>query len=303
MRRAFCKIWFWLLGIALAVSVASCSGTEASTAEAPGPSSAAADPEVAFKQYEKAAKPFECSDAFGAMGDASKAGDIGVMKHKAREYRDVVTEFDAQLAEIVFPTQAQPIVEGMRELLAAEGEGLDALAAYDGTDETRKATVRNKLEAEDAAVTVEGDRLRAALGHPESKFAVAADQLDSADAAFFSEIVQPWAKFKTAIAANDLAGAKEANAMEIEALQRYIDKLEAIDWPPGSFEGQANTLRDHLRGQIEFDRRQTDVATAADIVRPSDAGTPEWLAARAAFDGLWDTLARTDRTARPASTC
>jgi hypothetical protein len=237
------------------------------------------------------------------MGDASLAGDIGVMKDKAGEYRDVVTEFDAQLAEIVFPSEAQPIVEGMRELLAPELEGLNELAAYDGKDETRKATVRNKLEAEDAAVTVEGDRLREALGHPESVFGVAADQLVSADAAFFSEIVQPWAKFKTAIAENDLAGAKEANAMEIEALQRYIDKLDSIDWPPGSFEGQADTLRDHLRGHIEFDRRQTDVATAAQIVRAPEEGTPEWNGARAAYDALWDTLASTDRTARPASVC
>ena len=110
-------------------------------------------------------------------------------------------------------------------------------------------------------------------------------------------------KFKAAIAANDLAGAKAANATEIEALQRYIDELAAIDWPAGSFEGQANTLRDHLRGQIEFDRRQTDVATAADIVRAPDAGTPEWLAARAAYDALWKALVQADQTARPASMC
>ena len=87
-----------------------------------------------------------------------------------------------------------------------------------------------------------------------------------------------------------MAGAKAANATEIEALQRFIDEIDAIDWPAGSFEGQANTLRDHLSGQIEFDRRQTDVATAADIVRAPDAGTPEWLAARAAYDALWKAL-------------
>ena len=56
---------------------------------------------------------------------------------------------------------------------------------YDGKDETRKAIVRNKLEADDAAVAVYGNRLREALGHPESKFGVAADLLESADTALF----------------------------------------------------------------------------------------------------------------------
>jgi hypothetical protein len=115
--------------------------------------------------------------------------------------------------------------------------------------------------------------------------------------------VEPWAKFEAALAANDLAGAKAANAIEIDALQRYIDKLDAIDWPPGSFEGQANTLREHVRGQIEFDRTQTDVAAMADIVRAPEGGTPDWVAARSTFDALWNALMQTHQTARPASKC
>ena len=53
--------------------------------------------------------------------------------------------------------------------------------------------MRNELEADDTAVTVEGDRLREALGHPESrKFGVAADLLESADdTALFKDLVQP----------------------------------------------------------------------------------------------------------------
>jgi hypothetical protein len=237
------------------------------------------------------------------MGDASLAGDIGVMKDKAREYRDVVATFDARLGEIAFPDAAEPIVDKMRELLATELTGLGELAAYDGKDVTRKATVRNALEADDAAAGVEGNRLREALGHPESKFGVAADLLESADTALFEDLLEPWAKFKAATAANDLAGAKAANAIEMDALQRYLDKLDAIDWPPGSFEGQANTLRDHVRGQIEFDRRQTDVASTADIVRAPEGGTPDWAAARSTYDALWNALVQTHLTARPASKC
>jgi hypothetical protein len=54
---------------------------------------------------------------------------------------------------------------------------------------------------------------------------------------------------------------------------------------------------------IEFDRRQTDVATAAQIVRAQEGGTPEWLAARAAYDALWGALVRTYQAARPGSLC
>jgi len=237
------------------------------------------------------------------MGEASLAGDIGVMKDKAREYRDVVATFDARLGDITFPDAAEPIVDEMRELLATEVTGLGELAAYDGKDVIRKATLKNNLEADDAAVGVEGNRLREALGHPESTFGVAADLLEAADTVLFKDLLDPWAKFKAATAANDLAGAKAANAIEIDALQRYIDRLDAIDWPPGSFEGQANTLREHIRGQIEFDRRQTDVASTADIVRAPEGGTPEWNAARAAYDALWDSLMQTHVTARPASKC
>jgi hypothetical protein len=163
--------------------------------------------------------------------------------------------------------------------------------------------VRSEVEANDAVLMVEGDRLRAALGHPESTFGYAADLLESADATFYKEVLPLQVKFEAAIAAADIAGAKAANALEIEALQRYIDKLGAVDWPPGSFEGQANALRDHLRGQIEFDRRQTDVATTAQIVRAPQGGTPEMNEARATFDALWRVLAQTNLTARPASKC
>jgi hypothetical protein len=290
-----------VLGFAVAVSVAGCGGTDAPVA--PSPSSPPADPNVAFTQYEEASKPFECTETYGAIGDAHHDGDLALMKTKAREYRDVMTALDAQMGKIAFPAAAQPIVDGMKELITDELGGLNELVALDVKDTDRIATVRSEVEANDAVLMVEGDRLRAALGHPESTFGYAADLLESADATFYKEVLPLQVKFEAAIAAADIAGAKAANALEIEALQRYIDKLGAVDWPPGSFEGQANALRDHLRGQIEFDRRQTDVATTAQIVRAPQGGTPEMNEARATFDALWRVLAQTNLTARPASKC
>ena len=78
------------------------------------------------------------------MGEASLAGDFGVMKDKAREYRDVVATFDARLGKSPFPTAAQPIVVEMRELLATELAGLGELAGLDGKDADRITIVRNK---------------------------------------------------------------------------------------------------------------------------------------------------------------
>jgi hypothetical protein len=290
-----------VFGVALAVSVAGCGGTEAPVASSP--SSPPPDPKVAFAQYEKAVKPFDCTDAYGNIGDAHDDGDLVAMQDNARKLRDVVTTLNAELSEITFPAAAQSIVDRMRELTADEVAGLNELAEIDVNNAERIAVVRSEIEATDTAVTVESDRLRAALGHPESVFGSAADLLALADNTAYRDLVPQSYKFEAAIAANDLAGAKAANATEIEALQRFIDEIAAIDWPPGSFEAQANTLREQLRGQIEFDRRQTDVATAADIVRAPDAGTPEWLAARAAYDALWKALVQADQTARPASMC
>jgi hypothetical protein len=68
MRRAFCKIWISAVGIAVVTMDAGCGHTAA-----PGvsnPSGPSVDPNVAFEQYDEAAKLFECSKAYGDMYDA-----------------------------------------------------------------------------------------------------------------------------------------------------------------------------------------------------------------------------------------
>jgi hypothetical protein len=71
MRRAYCKTWIVAVGIALAVGVVSCGGTEVSS-----PPSPLVDPSVVFKQYEEAAKPIECSSASRDMDEAVRKGNF-----------------------------------------------------------------------------------------------------------------------------------------------------------------------------------------------------------------------------------
>jgi hypothetical protein len=297
MRRAFCKIWIPAVGIAIVMSVAGCGGTAAPGASSP--SGPPVDPNVAFEQYEEAAKPFECSKAYGEMYDALQEKHYGIMKDRARQHRDVVATWDAQLSRIAFPVAAQQIVGRMRDFTATELPGLNELVEADDKDAGRMWTVMTQVQADDSSATVEGDRLREALGHPESQAGVAADQLDLAYVTFYKDIDPVAAKWEAALAANDLDGAKAANAIEIDALQRYIDTLGSISWPAGTFEGQANTLSKHLRGMIEFDRHQVDVATAAQIVRTPEGGAPEMVAASDAQQALWAVLAQTDAKLNP----
>ncbi|MDT5101383.1 MAG: hypothetical protein QOC76_5120 [Mycobacterium sp.] len=296
MRRAICSTWITVVGVAVAISVAGCGGTDES-----GASSPPVDPDVAFKQYDEASKPVDCSQAYGAMGDAHHDGDLVVMKEKAREYRDVVATWDSQLGNIAFPAAARRIVDKMRDLIANELAGLNELADGNGQDADRTATVRSQVEADDALVVVEGDDLRAALGHPVPQSMYAADQLEWAERTFLKETSPVHAKWEAALGADDLNGAKAANGIEEAALQRYIDKLGTVSWPAGTFEAQANTLREHLRGLIEFDRRQVDVATAAQIARTPEEGAPDYRFAEDAKEKLWTVLVRSGHSVDPPS--
>jgi hypothetical protein len=297
MRRAFCKVWISAVGIAVVTSVAGCGDTAAPGASSPsGPS---VDPNVAFEQYDEAAKPFECSKAYGEMYDALQERHYGIMKDRARQHRDVVATWDAQLSKIAFPVAARPIVGRMREFTATELPGLNELVEADDKDADRIWTVMTQVQADDSSATVEGNRLREALGHPESQAGVAADQVDLAYVTFYKDIDPVATKWEAALAANDLDGAKAANAIEMDALHRYIDALDTISWPPGTFEGQANTLRRHLRKMIEFDRRQVDVATTGQIVPTPAGGAPEMIAANDAQQALWQVLAQSDAKLRP----
>jgi hypothetical protein len=298
MRRGYSPIGLWLLGTALAVSVAGCGGSEA-----PGASSPSVDGSVVFTQYEEAVKPVECSSASRDMDEAVREGHFGIMKTRAFQYRDVLTTFDARLGEIGFPPAAQPAVKRMRELNSDQLAGLNELGQYDGKDEDRLNTLRNRVWSDDSAMVVEGDHVREALGHPVHQAGYAADLLEAAQATFYNDNAPVHAKWEAAMAAKDLAAAKAANAIEIAALERYIKSVDAISWPPGTYEGQANSLRDHLRGLIDFDRRQVDVATAAEVVDTPAEGVPDVQGAVDAKDSLWVGLVKNFQMADPSAKC
>jgi hypothetical protein len=304
MRRIFYGIWIPIVGVAVVTSVASCGDAHAPTTS--NPSSVAVptpsrppDPEFAFRQYDQAERPFVCTTIFDEFIDATQHHNYAALKDKARAYRDVVTTWDTQLAKIAFPEAQQPIIDGIRKLNATELTGLNALAEVDVNDADHVYALVDEVEAANSSVYVEGDRLRAALGHPEHQAGVAADQMNAAWQKFLVDVQSLGAKWKAAIAANDLEAAKSVNASEEDAAQRLIDQLGVIDWPAG-FEGQANAFRDDVRGIIDFDRHQVDVPSAAQIVEAPQGSANAYIAAEDAESALWDALVKVDRAAGPS---
>ena len=80
------------------------------------------DPSVAFKQYEEAVKPVECSSASRDMDEAVRKGNFGIMKTKAFQYRDVLATFDSRLGEIDSALRARPDTSSVTELVARANE-------------------------------------------------------------------------------------------------------------------------------------------------------------------------------------
>ncbi len=308
MRRAFCKIWVSVVGIAVVTSVAGCGGNDApgapsaSSVAAPSPSSPPVDVDAAFAQFLKAVKPYWCSSAYSDIGEMAEAGDVGTMKVRVHEWRGVMMTWDDNLGRIAVPPAAQPIVGKLRELNAAEMADLDALAAaVEKNDKKQMNRLTEVVYLDDAIVSVETRRLSAALGHPEPQAGSAFTQLEVAYHTFYKDKAQVGDMFEAALSRNDLNGAKAANAIEQDAAQRFIDRLDAIDWP-AQFEGQVNVLRDNLRKVIEFDRRQVDVATTAQIAY-GEEGASLVPAVDDAVDSLQNGLNKLRAESSPELAC
>jgi hypothetical protein len=280
MRRAFCKIWVSVVGIAVVTSVAGCGGNDAPAAKsassvaalsassvaAPSPSSPPVDADAAFAQYLKAVKPFWCGSGFSGFRELIDAGAVGTIKDGVNEYRGVMMTWDDDLGRIAVPPAAQLIVGKLRELNAAEMADMDALvAAAEKNDRNQMMRIAGLLNLDDAMVSLETARLSAALGHPEPQAGLAFAQLEVMNHTFYKDSSPGDDMFQAALSRNDLDGAKAANAIKQDAAQRFIDGLDTIDWP-AQFEGQVNVLRENLRRVIEFDRRQVNVDTTAQIV-------------------------------------
>jgi hypothetical protein len=291
MRQLKGNIWILAVTFAVVTTVASCFGNQApkSPESSPSRASTKAETDAAYTQYEEGRKPF-CSRAYYDLTRECQFGNIARMHDSARTYRHMVAAWDAHLNTISFPPAAQPIVDKIHELNRVELADLDKLAGFVDEPETNLLQgLLNALAFHQSAMKVAGNDLRAALGHPESQSRLAADQLDLAHRTLYMDAAPAGPRFEAALSNNDLNEAKAANAIEQDALQRYIDRLDTIEWPPG-FEDQVNTLRNNLRAAIEFDRRQVDVATAAEVVRAPAAGAPEAIAVKNAAALLYHPL-------------
>jgi hypothetical protein len=121
------------------------------------------------------------------------------------------------------------------------------------------------------------------------------------DRTYYTEQFPSSEMFESALLRNDLNGAKAANAVQEDAAQRYIDRLDAIDWPVG-FEEQVDALRDGLRKVIALDRHQVDVAIAAQIVRDSE-DAPASQAAEDARSSLQNRLLKLASESVPRLRC
>jgi hypothetical protein len=173
MHSAFCKFWTAVIGIAVVTSVACWPG--ASSVTAPDPSSPPVDVEAAFAQVKEAAKPFCCSNAYSDMGDMAHAANIDAMRLRVDEYRGVMRTWDDDLGRIAVPPAAQPIIDKLCELNAAEIADLDALAGVDDNDKKQIDRLLRLVYHDDALVAVQAHHLSAALGHPDPRFV--ADQV------------------------------------------------------------------------------------------------------------------------------
>jgi hypothetical protein len=301
MRYVFRLIGVCAFGVAAATGLPGCGGSGAPPASSPSMSSIApVDPDGAFAQFDEAVKPFECSPAYGAMIDAAQAGNFVVRKDKARQYRGVITTWDADLGEIAVPTEAQPIVAKVREFNATELAHLNELVGIDVKDVERIEALTHSVQVDDMSVVVEGNHLRDALGHPQAVGGAVADDLELAYRTFDKDTALARAQWQAALKAKDLNGAKAANKVEQEAAQRYIDQVGTIEWPPG-FDHQVDALREGLREVIESDRRQVDVATAADIVEDPEDGVAAGRAAETAKKTLCDDLVSLWASSNPPS--
>jgi hypothetical protein len=181
MQSAFGKFGISVVGIAVVTSVAGCGDNDAAEAPsasgevAPSPSSPPVDADAAFMQVEKAVTPFWCSNAYSDIGDMATSGNIDTMKLRVHEYRGVMTTWDDNLGTIAVPPAAQPIIDKLRKLDAAEIADLDALAGVDENDKEQIDRLLGLVYDDDALVSVQAHRLSAAPGHRHPQ--AAADQV------------------------------------------------------------------------------------------------------------------------------
>jgi hypothetical protein len=249
----------------------------------------------AYQQLKDAAKVFDCSTAYDViMGDTGKADfDVPALRDAARAYRDLNVKYAGLLDKISFPPTAQPIAAEYHRAVSTEIDDLDWLTAVSAPKNSFAFV--DQLLYDEAVVYEAYDRLKESLGHPMSQALRAMDLFEVARQTAQKDTQRISMLFDEAIAHSDLQAAKAANRIEEDALQRYIDTLGTIDFPD-SFDARVDDLKTKIRASIDFDKRQVDVAGAAQIVKAPAEGSQENQAKVKAETDLFDDLQKLDKT-------
>lgn len=300
---AACAVVAVAVGVALTLYLTLGKGSadgpaDSSSAQATaGPSA-----EDAYRQFRnsKAGNAFGCSTAFSDMSEANVKGHVSRVRDAARKYRDLVSRWNDELGTMRFPAAAQQIVDQIRRGNMAEIHDLDVVAAVTDPDDANSLVVF--VFFDDWTVINDVDRLKSALDHPEPRAKIAADQLELARQTYLKDSAWIGQLFAAALAHSDLAAAKAANAVEQNAARRYLDALDSINWPAG-VEAAVGTLKEKIRALVEFDRRQVDVATVAQIVRAPPGGTPLTRVEADVESALFDRLNKMDDSPAAPLSC
>jgi hypothetical protein len=265
-----------------------------------GSASATASPEAeaAYSQMKMAAEPLHCSDAGVDIG--KNESDSRPLRAAAVEYRQLNVAYDHELSRIKFPESVQPTVNALRSTEASLLNDLDNLAVVTRREDV-DALVRHAYYDDAMAVSLI-DQTYAELGHPMRGAETAADQLELARQTAGSESAWVHTLVSTALAANDLAAAQAANAIEVRAYQSYVDRLGTIIFP-AEFSDRVTELQNLIRQSIGADSEEFNVDAAAKVPPQKPWGSLESAEAKKAQGDLFDDLVAADAGQELASNC
>ena len=253
-----------------AVCLALVGATLSCSSNKDGDDSKTAD--AAYTAVKAAGSVFDCSTAFDDLDAAHIANDVAGQQAAALEYRELLAKWDGMVAAISFPSDSKDEAQKVQSGNADELASLDAMASAKTADEAR--VVVWKVFVDDWNGLVLLDDLYSSLGHAPSQARRAGHQLGLARSRSASVDAEFGPKFSAAVASGDLAAAKAANETDITALQTYLDQIGVIDFP-ADVKTQVEQLKKDVQAEIAYDRKQVDVASAADIVLAPPGGSAE----------------------------
>ncbi|TSD99283.1 hypothetical protein FOS14_13100 [Skermania sp. ID1734] len=266
MRKAFSSVASVLCALAVAAAAAGCGDDSTDTASADQH-----DADLGYAAYQEAGKLFDCSTAYDDLDKAQINNDVAGEHEAAKQYRELIVDWDKKISEIRFPPDSRDEQERLHQNNLAEIDALADIAAAVRPADAREMVWR-AFVLEDKSYLA-ADDLVASLGHPRPQARLAADRLILAHAEADLAALPVQGLFDAALDAHDLTAATAANQIEIRADQQYLDSIGTIDFP-AKVTAQVQALKQAIQTGIDFDRQQVAVPTTADVVRAPAGGTP-----------------------------